>query len=586
MPLLTPGASPFTATVSDSVNGGWVHGAQCYVAYDAQADFFYFANTAAGSDTVTVTYSNAAELYLSVAEYSGVNTSTPFDVAPTCSGYIPLGGPYKGPTLTTTASTDMLISALVVGNAGTTTISSPYTERVATNVTMADYLPGTAGAQPGPTWSTQYRQDGFVIGAALKAAGGSTTVTTIAAVSGSGQTAPVGTSFTNPLVVVVMNGSNPVSGATVTFAGAGVSFPSGATAVTNSSGQAQVTAEPTATGALTITASATGVTTPASFSETGTAGAAASIAAVSGSGQTAPVGSNFRNPLVVIVKDASSNPVSGVTVTFAGTGVSFPSGATAVTNSSGQAQVTAQPTATGALTITASVAGVNTPASFSETGTARIASTIAFVQSPTSCVSNAGATSLTCTFAHPVAAGDILIASAKPLLTPGASAFTATVSDSVNGGWVHGAQCYAAYNAQADFFYFANTASGSDTVTVTYSSAAKLYLSVAEYSGVNTSTPFDVAPTCSAYIPHFTAGTGPSLTTTASTDMLISALDVGNAGTTTVSSPYTERVASNLTMADYLPGTAGTQSGPTWSTQYSQSGFVIGAALQAAGGGQ
>lgn len=115
--------------------------------------------------------------------------------------------------------------------------------------------------------------------------------------------------------------------------------------------------------------------------------------------------------------------------------------------------------------------------------TAALHSQIALVQAPTACVSNLGETSLTCTFANPVAAGDMLIASAMPLLTPGASAFTATVSDSVNGGWVHGVQCYTAYDAQADFFYFPNTAAGSDTVTLTYSNAAELYLSVAEYSG-------------------------------------------------------------------------------------------------------
>jgi hypothetical protein len=480
----------------------------------------------------------------------------------------------------------MLISAMVIGNAGATTISAPYIKRVLSNVTMADDLPGTAGTQPGPTWSTQYRQDGFVIGAALKAAGSGGPITTIAVVSGSGQTAPVGTRFTNPLVISVMNGSSPVSGATVTYAGTGVSFPSGATAVTNSSGQAQVTAQPTATGTLTIIASVAGAASPATFSETGTAGTAASVAAVSGSGQTSPVGTDFTNSLVVVVKDASSNPVSGVTVTFAGTGVGFPSGATAVTNGSGQAQIIAQPTATGALTITASVAGVATPARFSETGTIGTASTIAFVQAPTACVSNANTTSLTCTFAHPVAAGDILIASAMPLLAPGLSPFTAAISDTVNGGWVHGAQCYKAYDSQADFFYFANTASGSDTVTVNYSNAAKLYLSVAEYSGVNTSAPFDVIPTCSAYIPRSTAAAGPTLTTTASTDMLISTMVEGNAGASTISAPYTKRVLNNLTIADSLSGAAGTQPGPTWSTQYSQSGFVIGAALKAASGSE
>ncbi|HEY3837735.1 MAG TPA: Ig-like domain-containing protein, partial [Bryobacteraceae bacterium] len=193
----------------------------------------------------------------------------------------------------------------------------------------------------------------------------------IAIVSGSGQTAAVGSNFANPLVVVVKDaGSNPVSGATVTFAGTGVSFPSGATATTNSSGQAQITAQPTVTGALTVTATVAGVSTPASFSETGTAGVAGSVMVVSGSGQTAAVGSNFTNPLVVVVKDASSNPVSGATVTFAGTGISFPSGATATTNGSGQAQITAQPTVTGALTVTATVAGAASPAIFSEAGTA------------------------------------------------------------------------------------------------------------------------------------------------------------------------------------------------------------------------
>jgi hypothetical protein len=99
----------------------------------------------------------------------------------------------------------------------------------------------------------------------------------------------------------------------------------------------------------------------------------ASIAVVSGSGQSSNIGTPFTSPLVVLVEDVNSNPVNNATVTFAGTGVSFPSGATAVTNSSGQAQVTAQPTTAGPLTITASVTGVSTPASFSETGLTPVA---------------------------------------------------------------------------------------------------------------------------------------------------------------------------------------------------------------------
>jgi hypothetical protein len=583
MPLLTPGAAPFTASVSDSLNGAWVHGIQCYSAYNAQADFFYRANSSAGSDSVTLNYSSSAQLYISIAEYSGVNASTPFDVSPTCSPFIPRQMTYHSPNLMTTSASDMLISAMIVGNAGTTNISSPYTKRVANNLTIADNLAGAAGTQTGPTWSSQYSQDGFVVGAALKPAGGVLpTATSVAVVSGSGQSATVNTNFANPLVVVVKDiNNNPVSGITVTFAGAGASFPSGTIAVTNGSGQAQVTAQPTVIGSFTITGSVVGVNTPASFSETGTASTIPTISPVSGSGQTAAVGNNFPNPLVVSVLNAGS-PVSGVTVSFTGSGVSFPSGSTAVTNASGLAQVTAQPTNTGALTVTASATGVSGTASFSETGTSGVPSSITFVQASTGCASNATTNTLTCTFPHPITGGDVLIASTRPFLTPGSSPFTASVSDSVNGAWTHGAQCYSPYQGQADFFYFKNTGSGSDTVTLTYSTAAKLYLSVAEYSGVNITTPFDVAPTCSAYIPSTTAFIGPSLTTTSATDLLISTLNVGNGGTTTISSPYSLRVINDVTVADRPSGSAGAQPGPTWNTQYGQAGYVIGAALKSA----
>jgi len=396
---------------------------------------------------------------------------------------------------------------------------------------------------------------------------GTSSAASIATVSGSGQSAVVGTSFTNPLVAVVKDSSGgAVAGVTVTFAGTGVSFPSGSTTVTNSSGLASVTAQPTSSGSLTVTASVAGVGTSASFSETGTssvtvssiilddgntyrgattvtlsaaapaggavvtitssdqnvlyapstvtvpagqtsaeigtmegslwgptpatktatltatyggvsktltqaydtpglhgggcytctvtsgqpvyintslrgfsphggatiqytssntavipnqsfpiaegqnylesplttnsvatsttvtitsnfngegwitnqvtvnpsANAPASIATVSGSGQSAVVGTSFTNPLVAVVKNSSGGTISGVTVTFVGGGISFPSGSTAVTNSSGLASVTAQPTSSGSLTVTASVAGVGTSASFAETGVASV----------------------------------------------------------------------------------------------------------------------------------------------------------------------------------------------------------------------
>jgi hypothetical protein len=118
-------------------------------------------------------------------------------------------------------------------------------------------------------------------------------------------------------------------------------------------------------------------------------GSPASIAEVMGYGQTAAYGTDFTAPLTVIVQDANGNLVPDASVTFAGTGVSFPSGNTVSTNSIGQAQITAQPSAIGALTVTASVTGVSTPTSFSETGT--LASTTVTVNCPSSVTYNGSA---------------------------------------------------------------------------------------------------------------------------------------------------------------------------------------------------
>jgi hypothetical protein len=94
----------------------------------------------------------------------------------------------------------------------------------------------------------------------------------------------------------------------------------------------------------------------------------ASIALVSGSGQTAAYGSAFANPLVVVVKDANGNPVPGAVVNFSGSGLSF-SSRTATTGTNGEASVTATATASGSLTASVTTSGVTGTASFSLTAT-------------------------------------------------------------------------------------------------------------------------------------------------------------------------------------------------------------------------
>jgi hypothetical protein len=177
----------------------------------------------------------------------------------------------------------------------------------------------------------------------------------ITATSGSGQSAQTNAALAAPFVATVKDaGGNPVSGVSVTFAapgfGASGTFAGGgntATATTNASGVATspvFTANGTVGGPYTINATVSGVLSAATYSVTNTSAPPASIAATSGTPQSAQINTAFAAPFVATVKDAGGNPVGGLTVTFTapGSGASgtFAGGgntATATTNASGVA---------------------------------------------------------------------------------------------------------------------------------------------------------------------------------------------------------------------------------------------------------
>ena len=74
----------------------------------------------------------------------------------------------------------------------------------------------------------------------------------------------------------------------------------------------------TTAGTNTLTATSSGLTgSPLTFTATGTAGAATQIAINGGNNQTATIGTSVATAPSVIVRDALTNPVSGVSVTFA-----------------------------------------------------------------------------------------------------------------------------------------------------------------------------------------------------------------------------------------------------------------------------
>ncbi len=341
--------------------------------------------------------------------------------------------PVSGVTVTFSVPGSGASASIAGGNTAVTLANGLATSGIVTaNATAGSYNIGVSA--PG----TQ------TAGFAMTNTAGAASV--IQVTSGSPQTIGVTVAFGAPLVATVRDANNnPVSGATVTFAVPGslasASITGGDTAVTGANGQATsgvVTANATA-GAYNIGASAPGTNT-VNFAMTNTAGAATTIALVSGSGQTATVLTAFTNPLVATVTDAGGNPVSGVTVTFglpvSGARATIAGGNnTAVTGVNGQATsgaLTANATS-GAYNVSASAPGTNTvnfaltnnagaAASIARTGGNAQAATVGaqFGTVLTATVSDAGGNpvaGVTVTFAAPVSGASATIAGSNTAVT-------------------------------------------------------------------------------------------------------------------------------------------------------------------------
>ncbi|SDU88955.1 conserved repeat domain-containing protein [Microlunatus sagamiharensis] len=202
--------------------------------------------------------------------------------------------------------------------------------------------------------------------------------------------------------------------ASVTDADSGVSSPTvSAAAATGSVGAKTVT--------LTVTDDA-GNPASQTCPYTVVAGAPASVTVVSGTGQSAPVGTAFAQPVKVRVADAGDNPVANVPVTFTapttGASGSF-MGGSVVTDADGVAAVTVTATGgTGTWTGSASVTGVSKAATFSLTNTAAPAKRADLRVSLTGPAQlskgQAGSYVLTVTNVGPDAATDVLSSLALP----------------------------------------------------------------------------------------------------------------------------------------------------------------------------
>jgi hypothetical protein len=215
------------------------------------------------------------------------------------------------------------------------------------------------------------------------------TLWNLTAISGSGQTTEVGTTFPNPLVVQVTDATSaPVMGARVTFSapstGASATFSPSPPAPTDITGETQVTATANLnTGTYPVTAML-GFGATATFTLTNKADPA--IAATGGTPQRTKVSTAFPNPLQARVTDNVGNGIFNVAVTFTApaTGASgtFSGPTTVHTNASGFASITFTANGTpGSYFVTASAAGIGS-AFFALTNTGAPAAIVAVGGTP------------------------------------------------------------------------------------------------------------------------------------------------------------------------------------------------------------
>ena len=378
-------------SVSDSMSNSYAVAVGPTIQTGLATQTIYYAKNilpaAANGNVVTVRFTAAATSPdIRIAEYKGLDTVNPLDVAVAAQGNNALS---NSGTVTTTNANDLLVGANLVQTL-TTGPGTGFTNRVITSpdgdiledrvVTATGSYSATAPDSPAGAWIMQ-------MVAFRAASGGGGTAASITANAGTPQSATVGTAFATQLQATVKDSlNNPVSNVTVTFgapgSGASGTFAGGVnTATTNAQGVATsaiFTANSTSGGPYNVTGTVAGVATPANFFLTNLAGPAATITPTAGTPQSVAINTAFATQLQATVKDSFNNAVNGVTVTFGapGSGASgtFAGGVnTATTNAQGIATApvfTANSTAGGPYTVTATVGGVAAPANFSLTNLA------------------------------------------------------------------------------------------------------------------------------------------------------------------------------------------------------------------------
>jgi hypothetical protein len=221
------------------------------------------------------------------------------------------------------------------------------------------------------------------------AAGTNTVIATSAGLSGSPVTfSATGLAGALASIAVTPNSATIISGNTQQFTAAGRDANNNTVSVTPTWSVTGGIGSITTGGLFSAVVSGSGAVVAASGSVSGSAsltvtpGSGSNISMVSGNSQSGTVGTTLPNPFVVIVRDANSNPVSGVSVAFAITsGNGSLSVTSVITGADGVASaVLTLGTAAGTNAVTATSTGLTgSPVTFSATGLSGLASSLAMV---------------------------------------------------------------------------------------------------------------------------------------------------------------------------------------------------------------
>lgn len=338
--------------------------------------------TASGANTLTASATGLATVTFSATGNAG----------PATSMAITAGCNNQTATISTDVSVDPSVTltdtygnpvanaqvTFAVATGGGTIAGSPATSNASGIAALTSW---TLGATAGANTLTVTRSGLPTL--TITATGILPTGNYLAINGGNTQTATVDTSVAiAPSVIVTDAGGAPVPGIAITFTvNSGGGSIIGGSATTGANGIATLTSWKLGqvAGANQLRATGAGLlNSPRTFTATGTAGAAFSVAVNAGDDQTATVGTAVATKPSVIVKDAFNNVKSGVSVTFAAaSGNGVVTSGTQTTNSSGIATVGnwTLNTVPGTNTLTATVAGL-TPVAFTATAVVGSASLI------------------------------------------------------------------------------------------------------------------------------------------------------------------------------------------------------------------